>query len=130
MIEYTKTGIKYHWEIVSSDGAGFILFPTPEQNTKEQIAQAKDEIRSNRDTVYIRLASEYDRDHLYKSEIFDEPEARSLHWYQINDDEELIRRERLKGTTPQEYVQLYVLPFIKETEEKRREALGDKIYKS
>lgn len=128
MKEYTKNGIQYTWDIVSSEGASFILFPEP-HHTKEDIKRAKSELRNSRDVVSLFIASEENRDYLYKSDIFQVPEVRKLKWYQVEQDEKLLRRERIKGTTPEEFVKTFVLPFIAETEAKFKAERGDRIYK-
>ena len=123
----TSNGIPFTEDIVSSQGAAFVLFPTP-QNTKEDIDKAKSEIRDQRDAVRISIANDEDLDDRYKSAYFRDPRTKELKWYQIEQDEKLIRRERKKGTTPTEFVDQFVLPFIKETEEKYRGKHGDKMY--
>lgn len=126
-METTTNGIRFTEEIVSINGAAFILFP--EGHSKADIKAAKREIRSQRDVVSIRVASETDRDEQYRSEIYSIPETRALRWYEINgDDYKLIRRERLKGTSPQEYVNTFVLPCVKETHEANLKEFGTKIY--
>ncbi len=127
MKEHTKNGILYTWDISSSQGASFILFPEP-HHTQEQIRQARQELRNDHDVVSLRVADENDRDYLYKGEIFRIPETRNLKWYQIEQNEKLIRRERIKGTTARAFVDTLVLPFIKETEERFKLKFGDKIY--
>jgi hypothetical protein len=127
MKEQTKNGIMYTWDIASSQGASFILFPES-THTQEQIRQAKAEIRNDHDVVSLKVADENDRDYLYKGEVFSIPETKPLKWYQIEQDERLLRRERKKGTTAQEFVNTYVLPFVKEIEAKLLLKHGDKIY--
>lgn len=117
----------YTWDIASSQGASFILFPEA-THTKEQIKQAKAEIRRNQDVVSMRVADENDRDYFYKGEIFRIPATRPLKWYQIEQDDKLLRRERKKGTTPQQFVDTFVLPFVKETEAKMLAKHGEKMY--
>lgn len=125
--EKTSNGIMYTWDIASSQGASFILFPEA-THTKEQIKQAKAEIRRNQDVVSMRVADENDRDYFYKGEIFRIPATRPLKWYQIEQDDKLLRRERKKGTTPQQFVDTFVLPFVKETEAKMLAKHGEKMY--
>lgn len=125
--EYTKNGILYTWELASSEGASFILFPSA-TNTKEEIETAKNDIRNSQDVVWMKVANDDDRDYLYKSEIFRIPETRDLKWYQIAQDDKVLRKCRLQGLTPQQYVDKIVLPFIKETEAAFLETHGTKIY--
>lgn len=127
MNEYTKNGILYTWELCSSEGASFILFPSPE-NTQEEINAAKLEIKSDHDCVWLRVANDDDRDYLYKTAIFREPDTKPLPWYQINQDETLIRKERIKGTAPADFVKRFILPFIKETEQLFLQKHGETIY--
>lgn len=125
-VEKTTNGIMFTESIISSQGASFILFPEKE-HTKSEIEAAKREIHRDRDVVSLRIADEGDRDDIYKSQYFSDPRVRPLKWYQIEQDENLIRRERKKGTTPTEFVDKFVFPFIKETEKKYRSKYGDKI---
>lgn len=127
MNEHTKNGIMYTWDIASSQGASFILFPES-HHTQKQIKQAKAEIRNDHDVVSLKVADEDDRDYLYKGEIFRIPATRPLKWYQIEQDEKLLRKERKKGTTAQQFVDTFVLPFTKETEAKMLAKHGTKIY--
>jgi hypothetical protein len=127
MKEYTHNGILYTWELAGPQGASFILFPD-EIHTKEDIDRAKAWLRDNQDVVWLKVANDDDRDDLYKSDYFRDPRTRPLKWYQIEQDEKLIRRERKKGTTPEEFVTLFVLPFVKETEIKMLEKHGENMY--
>lgn len=127
MNEYTSNGIMYTWELASSEGASFILFPSSD-NTKSQISAAKTEIRRSRDVVSLKLANEEDLDYHFKSAIFREPETRKLKWYQIEQDEKVIRKARLEGINPNQFVQQYVLPNVAQTEQKMLEKFGNKIY--
>ena len=124
--EFTKNGMLYTWDIVSSEGAGFILFPAP-HHAKEDIEAAKREIRDNRDVVWLKIATEDDKDDLYKSDIFDHTATRPLRWYEIEADTAILRRERLRGTTPDEYVMRIVLPNIEQTRAKNITRFGDHI---
>jgi phage FluMu protein Com len=45
-------GIHYEWWLESAEGAGFMLYPEPEQS-KELVADAKHVIRHTRDAVTI-----------------------------------------------------------------------------
>jgi hypothetical protein len=126
--EKTTNGIMYTEAIISSNGAGFILYPD-EHHTSQMIKAAKAEIRFNRDVVSMRVANEDDRDDLYRTEIFRHPATRPLKWYEINaDNKQLIRTERLKGTSADDYVNRYVLPFTVETKAHNLEQFGDKIF--
>lgn len=127
MKEYTPNGIMYTWSLAGSQGAAFILFPK-DGTLPAEIRKAKIWLRDQHDVVSIKLANDDDLDNLYKSDYFRDPRTRSLKWYQIEQDEKLIRRERKKGTTPEEFVTMFVLPFIKETEAKMLEKHGEKMY--
>lgn len=116
-LERTRNGVPYDWSLSGPDGATFLLFPEP-HHTKEDVKAAKRQIRDEQDCVGLRVAQDDDYDYLYRSSIFRVPETKMLQWFEMNvDDEKLIRRERLAGTTPQEYVDRYVLPFVKQTRE-------------
>jgi hypothetical protein len=52
--ETTSNGVKYDWWLASSQGAGFMLVKLPD-TTKDQIDEAKREIRRNRDVVVMRV---------------------------------------------------------------------------
>lgn len=126
--DVTSNGIPFTEEIVSHKGASFILFPISDlQKTSKFIDKAKSEIRNQRDAVSIKVADDNDLDELYKTAYFRDPRTKALKWYQIEQDEKLIRSERKKGTTPTEFVDKFVLPFTKETEKKFRDRSGDKI---
>jgi hypothetical protein len=94
----------------------------------QQINEARKELRNSRDVVSLTVADDYDYDDLYKAEIFRVQSTKLLAWYQIQQDERIIRRERIKGTSAEEFVEKYVLPFIKQTEEAFRMKFGDRIY--
>lgn len=124
----TSNGIPFTEEIYSSRGASFVLFPiTDKQSTSEEISKAKAEIRDQRDAVSIKVAGDSELDDLYKSAYFRDARVKPLRWYQIEQDERLIRAERKKGTTPTEFVDQFVIPFVAETEKKYRKKFGDKI---
>jgi len=123
-LDQTNNGISFHEEIASSEGASFILLPEP-QHTPENIKAAKREIRMNRDVVSIHVATDSDRDNFYIKEIFRQHECRSLRWFQILVEEKLIRKERLKGTTPHDYVLTHVLPNVSETQEVNYKKYGE-----
>lgn len=48
----TSNGVYFSWDLASSEGAHFLLYQTPDVS-KEDIAQAKDEIRNTRDALRI-----------------------------------------------------------------------------
>ena len=126
LVEYTSNAIAYTWELAGSEGASFILYPNKD-HTQKQIADAKRELRNQRDVVHMKIASEEDRDYLYKSAIFRVPSTSKLKWYEIEQDEKIIRQERLKGTSPLEYVKKIVRPNIKKTTEDMIKKFGEKI---
>lgn len=125
--EHTYNGILFTEEICSSEGASFILFPE-DTHTAEDIKNAKAQLRNDRDVVSITLATASDRDYFYKGEYFRDERVRSLKWYQIEQDEKLIRRERNKGTSPADFVTAFVIPFTKEVENRNFEKSGKSIY--
>lgn len=127
-LEQTTNGIPFEENITSSHGAAFILYPQS-NHTKEDIDQAKRELRDQRDVVSIRIADEDDQDYLYKSEVFRDPRTRKLKWYQIDQDDKLIRNERKAGTTPEEFVTKHVLPNVKKTEAAFKKQYGKSIYR-
>ena len=128
--EITTNGILYNEELINIDGAGFILYPD-KSHTPEMIAEAIKEIRSNRDVVSLTIATEEDRDRLYRTEIFLHPAVRPLKWYEINaDDYNILRRERRKGTTVDAYVEKFVLSHTAETTERNEGKYGSSIFGS
>ena len=127
MLSTTPNGISYEEDIVSSEGASFILFPEKNQ-TQDEVKKAKEWIRSNRDVVSIRVAKEDDWDEIYKSEIFRHKLTKPLKWYEIKSDSETIRKERIKGTSIDEYVNNIVLPNIEQTKKELFLKYGDAIF--
>lgn len=127
MLEYTSNGIGYTWELANCDGASFILFPT-DKHSKAEINFAKKELHNNQDVVRLKIADRYDRINFYKSLIFKVPETRPLKWYQIEQDDKILERQFDAGTTPKQFVEKFVLPFVKETEAKNFQKYGDKMY--
>ena len=126
--EKTTNGIGYTDEIAGSGGANFVLFPTAE-HTPEMIREAVREIFDHRDVVSMKVANEQDWDERYRREIFAHPLTRSLKWYEINaDDLKVIRIERTKGTTVDDYVNRLVLPFTAETKACNLGKFGDKMF--
>jgi len=126
--EKTTNGVMYTEAIISVNGAGFVLFPD-RNHTPKMVKEAIAEIRQNRDVVSIRVANEDDRDELYRTEIFRHPAVRPLKWFEINaDDKQLLRTERLKGTSADEYVTHFVLPFTEQAKSDNLERFGDKIF--
>jgi|GEM_PF-1787494 len=126
-MEYTSNGIMYLDDIVSSTGAVFTLFPE-EPHTKEDILMAVNEIQNNRDMVSWRVATENDRDQLYITMIFRSPLIRTFRWYEISVPLELIRSERFKGTTAEQYIQKCVLDFRQRTKDENVAKYGEKIF--
>lgn len=55
MNETTSNGIQFEWWITGPDGAHFALFPVRGTHTAQDIADAKAELRRNRDVVSIRV---------------------------------------------------------------------------
>lgn len=125
-MEYTSNGIMYLDDIVSGSGAAFILFPE-QPHTKEDILMAVNEIKNNRDMVSWQVATENDRDQLYMTMIFKSPLIRAFRWYEINVPAELIRLERRKGTTADQYIKKYVLDFRQRTRDENVAKYGEKL---
>ena len=131
-MEYPKTtnGIEYSEELYSSEGMAFMLFPAKE-HTPEMVKQAIREIFNERDVVSMKVATDRDWDERYRSEIFAHPFTKSLRWYEINaDDYSLINKERKQGTTVNDFIKRFVLPFSEETKKKNLELFGDKILRT
>lgn len=128
LTEKTSNGIAYTEEVISYNGAEFILFPEA-HHTPEEIEQAKQELKYSRDVTRISMATDSDRDGLYIKEIFRCPATAPLRWFQINVNPTLVRSERKKGTTPEEYVNRYVLPVIEQTHAQNLQKYGEGIYK-
>lgn len=126
MVEYTSNGIKYNWELSGPNGAAFTLFPN--NNTIEQIAAAKRELRNDNDVVRLSIADDNDLDYMFKSDYFRHPATRSLKWWQIEQDEKLIRKQRKAGLTPDQFVERFVLPFTKEVEARNLAQFGISMY--
>ena|ERR1700761_2006367 len=126
--EKTTNGIEYTDEIASIDGASFVLYPTAE-HTEAMIKSAIRELFNERDVVAMKVANARDWDERYRTEIFANPLIRSLRWYEINaDDYELLRREREKGTSIADYINIYVLPLTAQTQANNLEKYGQQIF--
>jgi hypothetical protein len=126
--EKTSNGIEYTDELAGSKGASFVLYPTA-AHTTEMIKAAVRELFNSRDVVSMKIAGERDWDERYRTEIFAHPLTRTLRWYEINaDDYELLRREREKGTTTEQYVQALVLPFAEATKAANLDKYGERIF--
>jgi len=125
--EKTSNGIEYTDEIAGPDGAGFVLYPTAE-HTPEMIKSAVTELFNNRDVVAMKVADARDWDERYRTEIYANSLIRTLRWFDINaDDYELLRREREKGTPPEEYIKTFVLPLTAETKASNLDKYGEQI---
>ncbi|MFA7307646.1 MAG: hypothetical protein WC026_13340 [Hyphomicrobium sp.] len=119
MKEYTSNGIQYTYDL-SSNGGHFTLFATA-NHTEKEILNAKNELKHERDVVSLKLATDEDFDDYFKLEYFRDARLRNLKWWQINQNEKLIRKERKKGTTPTQFVDNFVLPLVSQTEQFYRE---------
>jgi hypothetical protein len=125
--EKTKNGIAYTDEIASINGAAFVLYPTAE-HTPEMVKAAIEELFNERDVVAMKVANERDWDERYRSEIFAHPWTHALRWFEVNaDDYDLLRREREKGTPPEEYIKTFVLPPTAETKAANISKYGHQI---
>lgn len=49
--ETTENGIPYDWEYAGMEGARFWLLPTKGQHSKEQVEQAKRQLKRDHDVV-------------------------------------------------------------------------------
>lgn len=127
-LDKTSNGISYSEEIASIKGASFLLFPD-EMHTKEMIAIAIKEIRNSRDVNSIKVATDNDRDELFRWDIFINPLVRKLRWYEVNaGDYTIIRRERVKGTSVEDYILRFVLPCIADTVQSNFDRFGYQIF--
>lgn len=52
--DVTRSDVAFDWYLASSAGAGFILIREP-RHTDDDIRRAKDQIRSDRDVVCMRV---------------------------------------------------------------------------
>ena len=59
----TPSGVCYDWWLVSSAGAGFLLYREP-HHTDDDIARAKHYLRAERDVVTLRVATPAKREAL------------------------------------------------------------------
>ena len=116
-LEKTGNGMVYTWQLAGSQGAAFILF-TERTSTEDDMKQAKAWLRENHDVVHLSVADDGDLDYLFKSQYFVDPRCRPLKWYQIEQDEALIRKCRREGMSPTEFVTVHVLPNIERSEHK------------
>lgn len=124
--EITSNGIEFTYSL-SYNGASYTLWPR-KHHTKKDIKEAKQWLRQNHDVVSIRQATPEDWDDRYKSDIFADPRCKPLKWFQINTPDYLLRKERMAGTSPQEYVTKHVLPNIAQTERNWLNEHGVVIY--
>ncbi|WP_130855631.1 hypothetical protein [Olivibacter jilunii] len=116
----TVTGTIYNGiEYRADDGGGnrikFILFPH-KFHTKDDIQSARKQLQEMLVTKNIRMARPDDWDNLYIEKVF--RLCSDLQWYEIHIDRKIIRRERIKGTSIEEYKKSYILPKV-EAEKKR-----------
>lgn len=127
LIETTSNGLEYTWELTGSQGAAFTLFPAA-KHSKADVEAAKRELRDTRDVVSIRVANDDDLDQRYKSAYFADPRTRPLRWYEIQQDEKLIRKCRKEGLPPAEFVTIHVLPFIESVKAQNLTRFGERIF--
>lgn len=125
--EQTSNGIPFTDSQSGIHGSAFILYPEP-HHTKADIEKAKSEIKHQRDVVSIKVASDDDRDYNFKGAYFLDPRISDWKWYQIEQDDYIIRKGRKEGLTPSQFVDKYVLPFKKETEQKYKKQYGEHIH--
>lgn len=125
-METTPSGIKYNYTI-GSQGGYFIVYPN-EKQTNEEVKKAVDYIKENRDVVSIRVAILSDKINLFTDILFKHPKTIALKWYQINQDEKLIKKAVLKGWDIDYYIDTYVLPLIEQTEKENLNNFGNRIY--
>lgn len=125
--EITKNGIPFTEHIGSPRGADFVLF-TNDSHTKEDVATAKAQIRAQRDALTVKVASLFDRVDDYKSRIFSLECCKPLKWYQIEQDEDLLKSEFLNDCTPQQFADKHIIGKAKATERKYLKLYGNSIY--
>lgn len=123
----TPNGVFYTENTHGPHGAEFILFPLPNQ-TFDDMQKAKAFIYRQKDVVKLRVANETDWDDRFKAAYFRDPRVKPLKWYQVHQDDKIIRKQRHKGLTPTEFVDQFVLPNIGKTEDEMRAKYGTKIY--
>lgn len=121
-LEQTSNGIPFEEDIVSSQGAMFILFPD-KSKTKQDIEIAKRQLRNERDVVSIKLATAWDWDNLYKTDVYLHPEVKKLKWYEVYEEE--ISSQRKKGISTDDYVKNFVLPNVEKQREKMISKYGE-----
>ena len=75
----------------------------------------------------MRVANDSDLDQHFIKNVFRVPATKSLRWYEIEQDEAIVRAERKKGTNPFQYVQNIVLPNKEATKQKYIAKYGESI---
>ena len=82
MYDKTSKGTVYYWGLISSKGVSVVIFATG-----FEYQYAKDEIKKNRDVIFIRKAKECDYYSKFRHEVFTHELTKSLQWWQIDFDE-------------------------------------------
>lgn len=115
-LDQTSNGVPFRSHVVNQWGDEFILFPNAEHSPSD-IKNAIAELRDNRDAVSIRVARDEDLDNLFVDQVFRHPEVKPLKWFEVYQDYQVIRTQRQKGMTAEEFVNVYVLPNVEQTRE-------------
>lgn len=123
----TPNGIFYKEQDLFPDGVSFVLF-APAETPADDLLQAKAFLRDTRDVVGIKVAKEADWIDQYRREFFCDPRVRDLKWYQVNDDNQLVRAAVRQGLSPADYVTTWVIPCSAYAESKNMSEFGSVIY--
>lgn len=126
MLEFTDKGVAYTWSLAGPNGAFFIVFPDSSLN-EEDIKEAISYLHDSRDVVSIRIATDADRDELFKAGYFRDSRCRPLRWYEIEQDPVLIRTAREAKMTPEDFVSKYVIPRVNEVRNRNIAKFGKDI---
>lgn len=101
----TDNGVEYTESLTSINGASFVLYPNT-THSKEDIKQAKAQLRAERDIVHMRLADKYDIADDYWGKIFKIGDKKhKLHWSQMDYGSlKKLYKFYKAGITPKQYV--------------------------
>ena len=101
--DYTSEGVRYKWWLASSEGAGFIVFNDDGLEDSEMI-KAMNEIKRERDVVFIRFANKTDHVEDFWERTFTICEKQfKLVWQQMERDDKEIQKWINTGRTPYDY---------------------------
>jgi hypothetical protein len=100
--EFTSNGIRYKSELVSPEGASFIVFKDAESEINLNLAI--EELKNTRDVVYIRKANLHDKIEDFREASFKIAiKEYNLHWSQFEASCKSIRFAIRDLKTPEEY---------------------------